>query len=315
MQIMLMIEGQEGVTWDEWCAIAEAAEMAGLAGLFRSDHYTEIQGTPGGALDAWGTICGLAARTERLRLGTLVSPLTFRHPSNLARLVTTADHISGGRVELGIGTGWYELEHTQNGFDFPPMKTRFDMLEEQVDIIVKSWTEDGFSHEGAHYTLQDQSALPHPVQTPRVPIIIGGAARPRSLALAAKHGSEYNSFLFGSPEDLAERRRLLDGACADAGRDPATLGMTLMGLCAIGETEAEVAERTDKALGRMANMAANEEAQAAFRASPAIGTVDALIDRLRAYEAVGVTRVYLQLIDRSDLASIALMGKVAEALR
>ena len=166
MQIVLMGEGQEGVTWDEWVALAGAAEDAGLHGLFRSDHYTMIQGTPGGALDAWSTISGLAAVTKTLRLGTLVSPMTFRHPSNMARLVTTADHISGGRVEMGIGTGWYELEHTQNGFPFPEMKTRFDMLIEQVEVIVKSWTEDSFDHQGDHYTLVNQSALPRPVQDP-----------------------------------------------------------------------------------------------------------------------------------------------------
>jgi F420-dependent oxidoreductase-like protein len=315
MQIVLMVEGQEGVTWDEWVALAEAAEAAGLHGFFRSDHYTMIQGTPGGALDAWSTISGLAAITKTLRLGTLVSPMTFRHPSNMARVVTSADHISGGRVEMGIGTGWYELEHTQNGFAFPDLKTRFDMLIEQVEVIVKSWTEENFSHEGAHYTLQNQSALPHPVQDPHPPIVIGGAAGPRSLALAAKYAAEYNSFLFSSTEEVGQRRVALDAACQAIGRDPATLAMSVMGLCAIGENEDDVASRTANALDRMGQMAASEEAQAAFRASPGIGTVDALADRFRAYSEAGVDRIYLQLIDRTDLGAVALMGKLADALR
>jgi len=315
MQIVLMVEGQEGVTWDEWVALANAAEDAGLHGFFRSDHYTMIQGTPGGALDAWSTISGLAAITKTLRLGTLVSPMTFRHPSNMARVVTSADHISNGRVEMGIGAGWYELEHTQNGFDFPDMKTRFDMLTEQVEVIVKSWTEESFSHEGAHYTLKEQSALPHPVQNPHPPIVIGGAAGPKSLVLGAKYAAEYNSFLFSSTEKVAERRAALDGACQAIGRDPSTLAMSVMGLCAIGESDADVEVRTANALGRMGQMAASEEAQAAFKASPAIGTVETLSERFKSYEDAGVDRVYLQLIDRTDLDAIALMGKLAENLR
>ena len=315
MQIVLMVEGQEGVTWDEWVALAGAAEAAGLHGFFRSDHYTMIQGTPGGALDAWSTISGLAALTSSLRLGTLVSPMTFRHPSNMARVVASADHISGGRVEMGIGTGWYELEHTQNGFDFPPLKTRFDMLIEQVEVIVKSWTEEGFDHAGEHYTLVNQSALPHPIQNPHPPIVIGGAAGPRSLALGAKYAAEYNSFLFSSPEEVGQRRAALDGACQVIGRDPATLAMSVMGLCAIGENEADTVQRTQNAIGRMGQMAASDEAQAAIKASPGIGTVEVLAERFAAYEAAGVDRIYLQLIDRTDLEAVALMGKLAAEVR
>ena len=315
MQIVLMVEGQEGVTWDEWVALANAAEDAGLHGFFRSDHYTMIQGSPGGALDAWGTISGLAAVTSTLRLGTLVSPVTFRHPSNMARLVATADHISGGRVEMGIGAGWYELEHSQNGFAFPDMKTRFDMLVEQVDIIVKSWTEESFDHDGAHYQLEGQSAQPFPVQDPHPPIVIGGTARPRSLALAAQYAAEYNSFLFTSPEEVGARRGKLDDACQAIGRDPATLAMSAMGLCALGENEDDTEQRVANTFARMGNMAATEDAQAAFRASPAIGTIDQLVDRFKAYEEVGVDRVYLQLIDRTDLEAVALMGRLAAALR
>jgi F420-dependent oxidoreductase-like protein len=315
MQIVLMVEGQEGVTWEEWVNLANAAEDAGLHGFFRSDHYTMIQGTPGGALDAWSTISGLAAITKTLRLGTLVSPMTFRHPSNMARVVTSADHISGGRVEMGLGTGWYELEHTQNGFPFPKMKTRFDMLIEQVEVIVKSWTEESFDHQGEHYTLVNQSALPRPLQDPHPPIVIGGAAGPRSLALGAKYAAEYNSFLFNSTEEVSQRRAALDGACQAIGRDPATLAMSVMGVCALGENEADTIQRTQNAIGRMGQMAASEDAQAAIKASPGIGTLDQLTDRFATYGKAGVDRIYMQLIDRTDLEAVALMGKLAAALR
>jgi alkanesulfonate monooxygenase SsuD/methylene tetrahydromethanopterin reductase-like flavin-dependent oxidoreductase (luciferase family) len=144
MQVCLMIEGQEGVTWSEWTALATAAEQQGLYGLFRSDHYTSFHAEPGPALDAWATLNALAAVTERLRLGTLVSPATFRHPSELARVVVTADHVSGGRVEVGIGAGWFELEHRQNGFPFPPLAERFDRFSEYVQVVVGSWGEEPF---------------------------------------------------------------------------------------------------------------------------------------------------------------------------
>src|SRR5262245_56691505 len=157
-----MIEGQEGVTWDDWLALADACESHGVERLFRSDHYSGIVGGDDGALDAWATLAALAARTERLRLGTLVSPATFRHPSVLARTAATVDRISGGRVEVGMGAGWYEREHLQNGFPFLDAKARFEIFAEQVEIVVRSWTQTDWSHDGAHYRLQDQVAMPTP---------------------------------------------------------------------------------------------------------------------------------------------------------
>src|SRR5262249_43928666 len=145
-----MIEGQEGVTWDHWVALARAAEDAGLEAMFRSDHYSAIIRPLAGALDAWTTLAGLAAVTARLRLGTLVSPGTFRHPSVLARMATTVDHVSGGRVELGMGAGWYERDHTENGFPFLDARTRFALFAEQVEIVARTWTENGFDFAGDH---------------------------------------------------------------------------------------------------------------------------------------------------------------------
>jgi len=207
MRVALMIEGQEGVTWPQWVALARAAEQAGLDALFRSDHFRSItRGDPAGALDAWGTICGLAAVTATIRLGTLVSPVTFRHPSVLAKLVTTADHISGGRVDLGIGAGWYEAEHEAYGFDFGTSKARLDELDRQLAEIVRQWTEA-------------DEVWPKPVQRPRPPIIVGGRGKPRTIAAAVAHADEYNTFA-ATVAEARERKLRVDEAAAHAGRDP-----------------------------------------------------------------------------------------------
>ena len=194
MRVCLMIEGQEDVTWDQWLALAGACEEHGLEGLFRSDHYESVMGMrERGSLDAWATLAALAARTSRIRLGTLVSPATFRHPSVLAKNVATVDHVSGGRVELGLGAGWHEGEHRAYGFEFPPTPTRMERLAEQLEIVTRSWTEDAFSFQGRHYQVQDLRALPKPVQRPRPTLLVGGGAGPKSLGLAARWADEYNT--------------------------------------------------------------------------------------------------------------------------
>jgi alkanesulfonate monooxygenase SsuD/methylene tetrahydromethanopterin reductase-like flavin-dependent oxidoreductase (luciferase family) len=207
MRVALMIEGQEGVTWPQWVALARAAEEAKLDALFRSDHYRSItRGDPDGALDAWGTICGLAAVTRTIRLGTLVSPVTFRPPSVLAKLATTADHISGGRVELGIGAGWYESEHRAYRFDFMTSRARLDELDRQLAEITRQWT-------------AADDIWPRPVQTPRPPILVGGQGKPRTIAAAVRWADEYNTFA-ASVDEARERKQLLDEAAAAAGRGP-----------------------------------------------------------------------------------------------
>src|SRR5947209_11185034 len=212
MRVSLMIEGQEDVGWDDWVALAAACEESGLEGLFRSDHYLSVMGQTGrGSLDAWATISALAAVTRRIRLGTLVSPATFRHPSVLAKMAVTADHISGGRIELGLGAGWLEEEHRANGFEFPPTEVRMELLAEQLEIVHRSWTEEGFSFQGRYYTLTDCNALPKPVQRPHLPLIMGGQAGPKSVALAARWADEYNT-LFSTPDVCRKRRRTLERA-------------------------------------------------------------------------------------------------------
>ena len=185
MRFAVMVEGQEDVGWDDWVAIAGDCERLGFETLFRSDHYLSVDGIGGrGSLDAWATLSALAAVTSTLRLGTLVSPATFRHPSVLAKNVVTVDHVSGGRAELGIGTGWLEAEHVAYGFPFPPLGVRMDRLAEQVEIIRRSWERGPFSFAGEHWRIDELDALPKPVQRPGPPLIMGGAAGPRSARLA-----------------------------------------------------------------------------------------------------------------------------------
>ena len=244
MRLCLMIEGQEDVTWDQWVALARACEESGIETLFRSDHYLSVEGAGGrGSLDAWATINALAALTSRLRLGTLVSPATFRHPSTLAKMVVTADHVSGGRIELGMGAGWLEAEHRAYGFPFADTRTRMDVLAEQLEIVHRSWKPGPFSFHGEHYTLEDLDALPKPVQQPHPPLLVGGSGGPRSLALAARWADEYN-MPFASAERCREVRSALDEACGKEAREPLPLSVMtrLQGTQETAETLHELAQ-------------------------------------------------------------------------
>ncbi|MEX2551155.1 MAG: TIGR03560 family F420-dependent LLM class oxidoreductase [Nitriliruptoraceae bacterium] len=307
----LMIEGQESVTWEQWVALGRAVEDAGLEGLFRSDHYQSVASrTERSSLDAWVTLGGLAAVTQRIRLGTMVSPTSFRHPSVLAKGVVTADHISGGRVELGMGAGWHELEHRTYGFPFQDLGTRYEVFEEQVEIVRRQFTEDRFDHHGAHYRLEGCEANPKPLQSPSVPLILGGAAGPRSSRLAARFADEYNT-TFPSPEDARERKRKLDAACADAGREP--LPMSIMTGCLLGRDEAEVRDRA----GRLkASSGAGGDLDAwldGLKSEWVVGTVDQAAQRLQTYTQAGVSRFMLQHQLHDDVEMVGIMGELARA--
>jgi F420-dependent oxidoreductase-like protein len=219
-----MVEGQEGVTWDDWVALARATEELGFEALFRSDHYGPVVGERElGSLDAWATLAALAAVTERIRLGTLVSPATFRHPSVLAKSAVTVDHISGGRVELGMGAGWNEAEHRRYGFLFPRTGERMDVFAEQLEIVRRSLGTEPFSFDGEHYRLEDANPRPKPAQS-RLPIIVGGRGRSRSVSLAARWADEYNAVSPAPDECRALRERIAE-ACEREGRDPLPLSV------------------------------------------------------------------------------------------
>jgi F420-dependent oxidoreductase-like protein len=307
MRICVMVEGQEDVTWEQWLALARACEDHGLEGLFRSDHYVSVVGRERGALDAWVTLAGLAAVTKRIRLGTLVSPATFRHPSVLAKSVVTVDHISGGRVELGMGAAWHTPEHEAYGFEFPDAGTRMDMLEEQVEIVHSLWSDDAFSFDGRHYRLEDVRALPRPVQRPHPPLIIGGAAGPRSARLAARWADEYNVFSSTAEECRAQRAQVAE-AWERAGRDPETLRFSLMTGVVVGRDRAEVIDRARNVI-RWSNEDAEPEAWLAGSDALVTGTVDEVVTKLRTLEDAGVDRVMLQHLAHEDLDTVELLGR------
>jgi F420-dependent oxidoreductase-like protein len=301
-----MIEGQEGVTWPQWLAIAEACERHGINSLFRSDHYMNLDGQhpDRGSLDAWGTLCGLAAVTTKLRLGTMVSPASFRHPSVLAKLVVTADHISGGRIDLGLGAGWHEREHAAYGFPFADTGTRIDVLEEQLQIVHGAWGAEPFSFTGRNYQLQALEAQPKPVQRPHPPLIMGGSAGPRGARLAARYADEYNT-TFPSLEDVRERRARIHEACVAAGRDP--IPFSIMTSLVAGRDDDELRKR----VGRLAEKI-GADAEALLHDPPSgwiIGTVDHVVERLQALSEAGVARVMCQQLVHEDLDAIALLGE------
>lgn len=288
MRVCLMIEGQEGVSWEQWVALAQAAEKANLDGLFRSDHYRSImRGEPAGALDAWATLAGLAAVTDRIRLGTMVSPVTFRRVPVLAKMVTTVDHISGGRVELGLGAGWFEAEHEAYGFAFPPLRERMDELDRQLTEIVRHWDDA-------------PEIQPKPLQKPHPPIIVGGTAKPRTVRAAVAHADEYNT-VWPTVEEARERRRILDDAARAAGREP--LRFSMMTSCVVANDADDLKQR----LSTFKTLTGSE--------GPAIsGTVDEVVGRLREYEAAGVERVMLQHVAHEDVAMVDVLGEVAAQL-
>src|SRR3954470_15637735 len=228
-----MIEGQEGVTWQDWCNLADACETHGVETLFRSDHYISQSNETGNvAHDAWTTLAGLAARTTTLRLGTLVSPATFRLPGLLANAASTVDHISSGRIELGLGAGWMEREHRAYGFPFPETKTRLGMFPERLEIVHRLWTEDRVDFHGKHYTLEDAPAQPKPLQQPHPPLIVGGSGTRGTAEPARAFADEYNT-PFVSPEDFARIRAKVGG----------DLRFSTMTGCLIGETRHDALDR------------------------------------------------------------------------
>lgn len=308
MRICLMIEGQEDVSWEQWLALADACDRHGIEALFRSDHYSSVSGRrERGSLDAWATLAGLAARTTSVRLGTLVSPVTFRHPSVLAKMAVTVDHISGGRVEVGLGAGWHRQEHTAYGFEMPPTGERMARLAEQLEIVNREWADGAFDFEGRYFRLEDLDALPKPVQRPRPNLIVGGDAGPRSSALAARWADEYNT-TFATPEQCRQRRQRVASAWEATGRDPGTVCFSLMTGCVVGRDRSEVLERLGWLLDRTGRGGAPE----ALLDSPPehwiLGTVDQALERLGAYEAAGVQRVMLQHLVHDDLDMVALIG-------
>jgi len=305
-----MIEGQEGVTWQDWCALADACEEHGVDTLFRSDHYIS-QGDEARnvAHDAWTTIAALAARTSTLRFGTLVSPATFRLPGLLANVAATVDHISGGRIELGLGAGWMEREHRAYGFPFPETRVRLELLAEQLEIVHRLWTEDRVDFRGRHYTLEDAPAQPKPLQRPHPPLLVGGSGTRGTAEPAARFADEYNS-PFVSPDGYAKVRAKVVRACERIGRDPATMHFSTMTGCLIGSTRAEALERARQLYARVPRDADFDAWLQTYSQRALVGSVDEVAERLGEYERAGCERVMLQHLLHTDLEPVRLIGRL-----
>ena len=302
MRVRIFVEPQQGATYQQLLEVARATEAGGFDGLFRSDHYLTMggDGLPG-PTDAWVTLAGLARETSRIRLGTLVTSATFRWPGVLAISVAQVDAMSGGRVELGLGAGWYDGEHTAYGIPFPPVGQRFERLEEQLNILTGLWATpvgETFSFDGAHYQLEESPALPKPTQRPHPPLIIGGGGPKRTPRLAATFADEFN-LPFSSLDDTKAQYARVRAACESRHRDPATLGLSAAQVVCCGTDEAEVIRRA-KSIGRQP-----EE----LRANGAAGTPDEVVERLRSFGAAGAGTVYLQVLDLDDLDHIHLISE------
>jgi F420-dependent oxidoreductase-like protein len=297
VQLRVFTEPQQGATYDDLLRVALAAEELGFDAFFRSDHYLAIGGDGGvGPTDAWVTLAGLARETSRIRLGTLVTPATFRLPGPLAISVAQVDQMSGGRVELGLGTGWFDAEHSAYGIPFPPLGERFERLEEQLQVVKGLWAADGpFSFTGKHYALTDAPALPKPLQRPGPPLVLGGFGARRTPRLAATYADEYNVPFHPIGETAAAFDRVRE-ACAVTGR---TLVLSAAQTLCVGRDEAEVARRA----------AAIGTDVAALRERGLGGTVAEVVDKIGRLGEAGATRVYLQTMDLTDLDHLALVAQ------
>jgi alkanesulfonate monooxygenase len=301
VELRVFTEPQQGATYDQLLRIARASEDLGFGAFFRSDHYLGM-GTDGlpGPTDAWTTLAGLARETSTIRLGTLMTSATFRHPGPLAIQVAQVDQMSGGRVELGIGAGWFEAEHQAYGIPFPDTVERFDVLEEQLAVITGLWGTapgDRFSHAGEHYTVTDSPALPKPVQQPRPPVLIGGKGKRRTPALAARYADEFN-LPFVSLEVTSAQFGRVRKACEDIGRDPDELVYSNALVLCVGADEAEVRRRA-AAIGRDVDD---------LRDHGVAGTPGEVVDRIGRFAELGAQRIYLQTLDLDDLDHLALVA-------
>jgi F420-dependent oxidoreductase-like protein len=308
MQLRIFTEPQQGADYDDLLAVARATEELGFDAFFRSDHFLTMggRGLPG-PTDAWATLAGLARETSRIRLGTLVTSATFRWPGPLAVTVAGVDQMSGGRVELGLGAGWFETEHTAYGIPFPPVGERFERLEEQLAIITGLWSTpagEPFNYAGRHYTVVDSPALPKPVQHP-VPIIIGGSGPTRTPRLAATYAAEFNA-PFAPIDFFQSQAERVRQACTSIGRDPETMIFSAAQVVCCGRDEAEV-QRRARAIGREPDE---------LRENGLAGTVDEVVTALHGWADAGAHRIYLQVLDLHDLDHLQLLAEeVAPSLQ
>jgi len=302
-----------GGSYAQLLRLARAAEAAGYDAFFRSDHLRAGRDRAEPALEAWTTLAGLARDTGRIRLGTLVTPVTFRHPSVLAREVATVDELSGGRLELGVGTGWFEAEHTTLGIDFPPLGERTERLAEAVEVITRLWTGRAVSFEGRHYRLAGAQALPRPVQDP-FPLIVGGQGGRRSLELAVRHATEYNT-TSADPAAAAQTFARARQACVAAGRDPASLRLSWMGTVLVASDQATLRRRAAQVAAWTGDPDTDPDVLLAqLDARSVVGLPAQAAERLQQYVDAGAQRIYARIWDLDDLDQISEIAELVGAL-
>jgi F420-dependent oxidoreductase-like protein len=302
MQLRIFTEPQQGADYTTLLTVAKATESGGFDGFFRSDHYLKMGSVSGlpGPTDAWVTLAALAVQTERIRLGTLVSPVTFRYPGPLAVMVAQVDQMSGGRVELGLGAGWFDAEHDAYGIPFPDLGERFSMLEEQLAVVSGLWAardDERFSFSGTHYTVTDSPALPKPIQRPGPPIIIGGWGQRRTPRLAAAYAAEFNSG-FESPQDTQAAFSRVRAAVEAAGRAESSMIYSAAKVVCCGRDEAELAKRA-AAIGREPDE---------LREHELAGTPAEIVAKIGQFAEIGTQRMYLQVLDLHDIEHIELIA-------
>ena len=308
MQLRIFTEPQQGASYETLLRVAKATEDLGFDAFFRSDHYLKMGNVSGlpGPTDAWITLAGLARETSRIRLGTLVSPVTFRYPGPLAVSIAQVDDMSGGRVELGFGAGWYDAEHAAYAIPFPDTRERFDRFAEQLAIITGLWETaagDLFNYTGTYYSVTDSPALPKPAQQPRPPVIIGGGGPTRTPKLAARYADEFN-LAFRSLADTAAAYDRVRHACEAAGRDETTMRLSAAQVVCCGRTPAELAKRA-AAIGREPDE---------LRKHGLAGSPEEIAGKIAEFVGLGATRMYLQVLDLDDLDHLELLSELIPAV-
>jgi len=308
MRLRIFTEPQQGASYDTLLRVAKATEDLGFDAFFRSDHYLKMGNVSGlpGPTDAWITLAGFARETSRIRLGTLMSPATFRFPGPIAISVAQVDQMSGGRVEFGFGAGWYDAEHAAYAIPFPGMRERFDRYAEQIAIITGLWETpegDTYNYRGEYYTVTDSPALPKPAQRPRPPVLIGGTGPKRTPNLAARYADEYN-VPFNSVDDTAAAFGRVRDACTAVGRDAGSMTFSAAQVVCSGRTADELSKRA-AAIGREPDE---------LRAHGLAGTPDEIAAKIGKFAAIGATRLYLQVLDLDDLDHLALLAELIDVV-
>lgn len=302
VKLGIMLEGQEDLTWEKWHDWVDRCEGLGFESLWRSDHLQPlVLGADKEALEAWISFTTLAARTERIRFGAMVTPMTFRHPSVLAKMAASIDQLSGGRLEMGLGAGWCVPEHTAFGIPFYDWKTRYGMLEEGIEVIKALWTEDNATFKGQHYTLEGATSYPKPTQSPHPPFVIGGNGEKRTIPIAGKYAQEWNGINL-TVEGFVAKRELLHESCRKVGRDPGEMTTSLAATGIIGRDDGEYERRLAVVAGMLQSRKDIGEAspEELMDKGFIVGTPERVVERIQAYGEAGASRVMFQLYDYDD---------------